>query len=234
LALILNIDTSTETASVSIGEAGVELGKLINADQKDHASWIHVAITNLMEKCSIRLDELKAIAVTAGPGSYTGIRVGMATAKGLAYALSVPLITDNTLRVMAWSLQNYEHKALGFGKENSTETIYYAPMIDARRDEVFTAVYDHNLSPVLPPTALKIDGSAYAEQLRHNPILFFGSGSEKWKCLNGNQNAHFLNWDYAYFNLAYLSHRSFLDKAFVDLAYVSPYYLKEVYTYKKN
>jgi tRNA threonylcarbamoyladenosine biosynthesis protein TsaB len=234
LALILNIDTSTEIASVSIGNEGLELGKLINKDQKDHASWVHDAILKLIHGFSIELEQLQAVAVTAGPGSYTGIRVGMATAKGLAYALSIPLITENTLRAMAWSQRNFQANQLISNPEELAGKLLYAPMIDARRDEVFTAVYAHDLSEIVPPLALKLDPDAYSDQLKNSAVCFFGSGSEKWKGLVGHQNAHFLNWDYEYFNLVYLSYRSYLDKAFADLAYISPYYLKEVYTYKKN
>ncbi|HTE24495.1 tRNA (adenosine(37)-N6)-threonylcarbamoyltransferase complex dimerization subunit type 1 TsaB [Flavitalea sp.] len=234
MALILNIDTSTEIASISIGNDGLEVGKLINTDQKDHASWIHEAILKLIAESSTELKQLQAIAVTAGPGSYTGIRVGMASAKGLAYALSIPLITENTLRVMAWSMVNSKYTALDFNPVGPKSSLYYAPMIDARREEVFTAVFDSDLSEIVPPIALKLDETAYADQLINREIGFFGSGSDKWKRLNVHQNAHFLKWDYAYFNLAYLSYQSYVGKVFADLAYVPPYYLKEVYTYKRN
>jgi len=233
LALILNIDTSTEIASVSIGKAGQELGKLINSDQKDHASWLHNAIIKLSSENSIELKQLHAVAVTAGPGSYTGIRVGMASAKGLAYALSIPLITENTLKVMAWSMLNSKLISQNVNDIAATPLLL-DPMIDARRDEVFTAVFARDLSEIISPVAIKLDETSYADQLLNREIGFFGSGSEKWKNINGHRNTHFLKWDYAYFNLAYLSYQSYIDKAFADLAYVSPYYLKEFYTYKKN
>ena len=234
MALILNIDTSTEIASVSIGNSGLELSKLINTEQKDHASWIHDAILKLLACSSIELKQLQAVAVTAGPGSYTGIRVGMASAKGLAYAMSIPLITENTLKVMAWSMLNSKIISLELNHIAPRTSLLYSPMIDARRDEVFTAVYDSDLSEIVPPAALKLDETAYADQLINREIAFFGSGSDKWKLINVKQNTHFLKWDYAYFNLAYLAYQAYLGKVFADLAYVSPYYLKEFYTYKKN
>jgi tRNA threonylcarbamoyladenosine biosynthesis protein TsaB len=234
LALILNIDTSTEIASVSIGKAGQELGKLINTEQKDHASWLHNAILKLTSESSIELKQLQAIAVTAGPGSYTGIRVGMASAKGLAYALSIPLIIENTLKVMAWSMLNSKLISPDSSHIDPKTSLLLAPMIDARRDEVFTAVFAPDLSEIIPPVAIKLDETSYADQLLNRQIGFFGSGSEKWKSINGHRNTQFLKWDYAYFNLAYLSYQSYVGKAFADLAYVSPYYLKEFYTYKKN
>jgi tRNA threonylcarbamoyladenosine biosynthesis protein TsaB len=234
LALILNIDTSTEIASVSISNAGQEFGKLINTEQKDHASWLHKAILELMAGSAVELQQLKAVAVTAGPGSYTGIRVGMASAKGLAYALAIPLITENTLKVMAWSMLNSTTQSTNLKSPGLQSSLLYAPMIDARRDEVFTAVFDSDLSEIIPPVALRLDETSYADQLINREIVFFGSGSEKWKLINGHQNTQFLNWDYAYFNLAYLAYQSYTEKVFADLAYVSPYYLKEFYTYKKK
>jgi tRNA threonylcarbamoyladenosine biosynthesis protein TsaB len=227
LALILNIDTSTETATVSLARKGKVIGSVANADQKDHAGWIHQAIADLLHQQVLIAKDLEAIAVTSGPGSYTGIRVGLATAKGLAYALSVPLITENTLKVMAWSAQN-EPK---FAK---TEDAAYCAMIDARRDEVFTAVYDSNLQELMPPTPLKIDQESFSTLLNQTPIIFFGSGSDKWKHICNHENATFRNWDYRYFNLAYLAFQSYQESAFADLAYVQPRYLKEVYTYKRN
>ena len=142
MALILNIDTSTEKASICIASNGVSTALLENAQQKEHAGWIHPAIEELLEQTKYTLHDLEAIAVTAGPGSYTGLRVGMATAKGLCYALNIPLITENTLRAMALaSRQAYD------GKIN-LENILFCPMIDARRMEVFTALFNPALEEV--------------------------------------------------------------------------------------
>jgi tRNA threonylcarbamoyladenosine biosynthesis protein TsaB len=107
-------------------------------------------------------------------------------------------------------------------------------MIDARRDEVFTAVYDSNLHSLLAPTALKLDQNTFSVLLNERPVIFFGSGSDKWKHICNHVNATFQKWDYRYFNLAYLSFQSYLAGAFADLAYVQAEYLKEVHTYKRN
>ena len=191
MALILNIDTSTETASVSLGNFGQEINKLINSDQRDHASWIHNAILKLTSENDVELKQLDAVAVTAGPGSYTGIRVGMATAKGLAYALSIPLITENTLKVMAWSQRNAEAKTmepknvadLNFVKRGGSSCVM-PPMIDARRDEVFTLYMIRSVSNSSPLALSWTKGHTRA-QLLTGTLGFFGSGSKKWQGQSG-------------------------------------------------
>src|ERR1700709_1068647 len=132
--MILLIDTSQETGTTALAEKGEVLFSEENKIAKEHASWLHVAIGRMLAEAKITVRDLEAIAVVAGPGSYTGLRVGMAAAKGFCYALKVPLITQNTLRVMVESMipAAEEKKAL------------ICPMIDARRDEVFTALYTLN------------------------------------------------------------------------------------------
>jgi tRNA threonylcarbamoyladenosine biosynthesis protein TsaB len=229
LALILNIDTSTDIASVSLANDGIEIGRSVNVTQKDHASWLHEAIKELIHQHDVELTMLQAVAVASGPGSYTGIRVGMASAKGLAFALSVPLITINTLKTMAWSMRAFIKSE---GKYE--EEIAWCPMIDARRDEVFTAVYDNELNELLSPGPVKLDANIFSDLLNRRKLMFFANGSNKWKPVLKNPNAIFRNWDYAYFNLAYLTWQSYQIRAFADLAYVEPDYLKEFHTYKRN
>ena len=132
MALILHIDTAVQSASICLAENEKILGTKVNPAEKESASWLHMAIQELLLKSAISPGQLDAIAISAGPGSYTGLRVGMATAKGLCYALSKPLITINTMQMMANSVE-----------KPSTELL--CPMIDARRMEVFTAVYDTSL-----------------------------------------------------------------------------------------
>jgi tRNA threonylcarbamoyladenosine biosynthesis protein TsaB len=134
MALILNIDTATETGGICIAEEGKTLAMAVNPEQKDHASWLHPAVEKIMRDAGCGMKDLQAVAVTAGPGSYTGLRVGMAAAKGFCYALGIPLITENTLKVMALA-----------AKEQAPGDGLLCPMIDARRMEVFTAVYQNDL-----------------------------------------------------------------------------------------
>ena len=129
--MILLIDTAQETGSVALAKDGTILFSEENKIAKEHASWLHMAIARILEKAKATVRDLEAVAVIAGPGSYTGLRVGMAAAKGFCYALKIPLITQNTLRVMAESMRS----------EALEKSARICPLIDARRDEVFTALY---------------------------------------------------------------------------------------------
>jgi tRNA threonylcarbamoyladenosine biosynthesis protein TsaB len=231
LSLILNIDTSTENASLALASDGKLIANLVNEEQKDHAAWIHSAIEVLLRDQRLTQQSLQAVAVTGGPGSYTGLRVGMATAKGLCFALKIPLVVESTLKVMAYSMLG---NLPGDKKLPGREKIMICPMIDARRDEVFTAVYDLDLNAVMTPQALVLSQDSFQEFLSRGSVMFFGSGSNKWKSLYVNNNAHFIDWNYAYFNLAYLSFQKWAKAEFADLAYVQPDYLKEFHTYKKK
>jgi len=129
VSLILNIDTAVQSASVCLSENNDLIGLKINPSQKDHASWLHIAIEQLLKENAIDLQKLAAIAVSAGPGSYTGLRVGMASAKGLCYVLNIPLITVDTLKMMA-----------NAAVVENTDLL--CPMIDASRMDVFAALFD--------------------------------------------------------------------------------------------
>src|SRR6185437_2939562 len=172
MALILNIDTATETASIALAEDGKTLFMVSNDVPKEHAVWLHTAVDRLLSETGSRMRDLSAVAVTSGPGSYTGLRVGMATAKGFCYALNIPLITETTLKVMAFAAH-----------EQHTATGLLCPMIDARRMEVFTAVYRPDMTEWLPATALVIDEHSFEDILGQQRMSFFGSGSDKCKPL---------------------------------------------------
>jgi tRNA threonylcarbamoyladenosine biosynthesis protein TsaB len=175
------------------------------------------------------MKDLHAVAVTSGPGSYTGLRVGMATAKGLCYALKIPLITANTLKVMAYAMIS-ENAATP-----EPAPVLYCPMIDARRMEVFTATYDGELNEVLKPTACVLDDSTFKEALNKTVMFFFGNGSAKWKHLCNHSNARFI--ESKIFSVSYLGKMAaslYLQRKFADLAYENPVYLKEFYSYTKK
>lgn len=220
MALILNIDTSGEQAAVLLAEDGHIISAATNQTQKDHAAWVHGAIATVMQKAGHTLQEIVAIAVTEGPGSYTGLRVGFATAKGLCYALQVPLITVSTLKVIAAS---YYHKS---GSEHPV-----AVLIDARRMEVFTAVYDPSLELLLDPQALILTGDAYMTILDERQLAFIGSGANKWKNTCIHPNAVFPELQTDANQLADLSYKKFIRAVFADLAYAEPAYLKEFHTH---
>ena len=221
--LILNIDTASENAHVSLAKDGQVLHALSSESQKEHAAFLQTAIHDLTKAANISLKEINAVAVTAGPGSYTGLRVGMASAKGLCYALKIPFITISSLEVLTVSaLQLYTEPH---------ENILFCPMIDARRMEVFTAIYEHNLNLYMQSCAMILDEFSFEKELLNNKIIFFGSGSEKWKniCPDNyrDTNAIFKPVSILPESLSKSSNNLFLKKKFTDLAYSEPFYLKE-------
>ncbi len=225
MSLILNIDTSSERAHVSIANNGEIIGVLYNEVQKEHASFLQTAVQELSKSTGIQLNALDAIAVTEGPGSYTGLRVGMSGAKGLAYALQKPFITLNSLEVLASS-------AL-LSNPTLDTSILLCPMMDARRMEVFTGIYTTDLKLILEPCALILDEHSYKNELKNNEILFFGSGSSKWKAVCLNANAKFFNVEILPESMNNLTNKKYLKKSFTELAYSEPLYLKEFQSFTK-
>jgi tRNA threonylcarbamoyladenosine biosynthesis protein TsaB len=223
MALILNIDTATEIASISISEKDMIIHSATNTNQKDHASFLQPAIKDLLKKSHLPINKLNAVAITAGPGSYTGLRVGMASAKGLCYALNIPMITLNTLEVMA----------LSTFKQTEDKSALYCPMIDAKRMEVFTAVYDYQLIQIIEPCAMVLSDKSFNDTLQTNKIYFSGSGIKKFKEIKDNKRAVFLDTKIGSDAMAQLSYKSYLKKHFADIYTSSPDYLKEFYTASK-
>lgn len=183
MALLLNIDTATEVASVCVALNGASLALIQNQQQKEHASFIHKGIAAILNKTGYKLHDIDAFAVTSGPGSYTGLRVGMATAKGFCYALSKPLIAINTLEVMAKGAIDTSGRA--------EKDMLFCPMIDARRMEVFTAIYNADLKVIFSPGAVIVEEGLLNDYMINNKILFFGSGSKKFMEIKSNPNSVF-------------------------------------------
>jgi tRNA threonylcarbamoyladenosine biosynthesis protein TsaB len=223
MSLLLNIDTATDIAIVSVAKDGYILQEAINKEQKDHASFLHTAIKSTCKKAGVNLNQLNAIAVSAGPGSYTGLRVGMASAKGLCYALNIPLIAIGTLDVMAWQAID-ETKNL-----HPSLPVLFCPMIDARRMEVFTAIFKNDLETQLKPCALVLGPQLFANYLLTNKIVFSGNGSTKWKEVSKAENAIFIECQPNPLYMNQLSYKKFLNKEFENIAYVQPLYVKEFF-----
>jgi tRNA threonylcarbamoyladenosine biosynthesis protein TsaB len=217
MALILNIDTAVDVASICFAKDGKVLSVARNESQKDHASWLHISIKEIFEKNNLELRSVDAIAVTGGPGSYTGLGIGMATAKGICFALNKSLISLNTLLVMA-----------NAAKDESTDLL--CPMIDARRMEVFTAIYTKGLEIVKEPAAITLNENSFDEYFSKNNICFFGNGSNKFQAIEKNSRAFFRDIKTDASSMISLSEISFAEKKFADLAYAEPLYLKEFYT----
>ena len=217
MALLLNIDTAVEAASVCLAKDSKVLAISINEKQKDHAAWLHVAVKEIFDTNNLLPGSIDAVAVTGGPGSYTGLRIGMASAKGLCYALNKPLITLNTLLVMANAAKDADAELL-------------CPMIDARRMDVFTAIYTKDLRIVKEPLAITLNEKSFDEELANTSICFFGHGSEKLQKIKNHPNAIFAKIDFDATDMVLLAQEKFIKKDFADLAYAEPLYLKEFYT----
>lgn len=215
MAKILMIDTAVDLAEICLTDGPEVIGQASNNKQKEQAGWLQPAIKNLLQEVGITLNELDAIAVSAGPGSYTGLRVGMSSAKGLCYALSIPLISLNTLKIMAISA------AGKFGQDT-----LLCPMIDARRLEVFTALFDNQLVEHMESRALILGPESFDPWLEKSPIVFFGNGSGKYKDLLKKTGAIFSNISTKLADSAGFAAESYARKAFSDLAYAEPFYVK--------
>jgi tRNA threonylcarbamoyladenosine biosynthesis protein TsaB len=178
-----------------------------------------------MKSNNFLMKDLDAIAVTNGPGSYTGLRVGMSAAKGLCYALQIPMITESTLRFMAYAAAN---------QLNNIHDALLCPMIDARRMEVFAALYNSSLHELMEPTAIILDERSFSSTLQSHKTSFFGSGSMKWKKVTDSKNALFpeITCDVGY--LGKLSYKKFINSQFTDIIYSQPVYIKEFQSHIKK
>ena len=221
MALLLCIDTSTTHASVALAKDGVAIGLKTNQNQRDHASFLQPAIHSLLKETNQTLKDLNAIAVTSGPGSYTGLRVGFASAKGLAYALDIPLIGIETTMVMSAA-------ALPHLKNENTALL--CPMIDARRMEVFTAVYSTDLQLISPVSAHILTVDSFAQHLANSRIFFFGDGASKWQTICSNPNAGFIEVEWNAADMIGVAVSFYEQKEFSSLAYSIPAYGKDFHS----
>ncbi len=224
MSLILNIDTALESGTVSLSQKGELLLFRENVNQKDHAAWMHGAIHEMIRDSGFTINHLQAVAVSIGPGSYTGLRIGLSAAKGLCFALQIPLITIGTLEIMAAAAIQ---RAPG---DLINETGLLCPMIDARRMEVFFALYDHQLALISKPKAVIVDEEIFRGILTDKKILFFGNGSYKLKNNLLHPHAFFTDLSPQAADMTPLSYQYYKQTRFADLAYVEPLYIKDFYT----
>lgn len=223
MALILSLETTTSVCSVAIAQNG-QLLSLRELDSKNsHAEILNGFIEEVLKESKHSLADLNAVAVSEGPGSYTGLRIGVSTAKGLCYGLDIPLIAIGTLKSLAWHTRENASSDL-LEKEN----LLFCPMIDARRMEAYTAHFNTKMEEVRKVEAEVIDDSSYIELLDKNTFLFSGDGSGKYQDLYKNQpNAYFISDTLpSAKGMIVLAEEKFKTEDFADLAYFEPYYLK--------
>ncbi len=215
LVFILNIETATKNCSVSISKEGKTIAlKELNDGNYSHAEKLHEFIGQVILEAEISLSDLKAVAVSKGPGSYTGLRIGVSAAKGLCFALDIPLISVNTLQSLALSV--------------SIEKGYKVPLLDARRMEVYSQVFSKKNEIIRAVHAEIIDANAFSEFLNAEKVYFFGDGAEKCKEIIIHNNAIFIDGKFpSAKEMSTLSFEKFKKTEFEDVAYFEPFYLKE-------
>lgn len=215
MTYILNIETATTNCSVSISGNGRLLGlKEDNSLQYSHAERLHTYIDEVLKETKLTIDQLEAIAISKGPGSYTGLRIGVSAAKGLCYALKIPLISIPTLEALAHQV-SYPKGAI-------------VSMLDARRLEVYSAVYNTNFKEIRPTEAEVITAESYKEHLNLSYLYFIGNGVEKTQQLIKHPNAIFIEGKLpSAEQMCDLSYIKFKETDFEDVAYFEPYYLKD-------
>ena len=220
---ILNIETSTKACSVALHKNGELIVSREDVTTNfSHSEKLLKFISKLFSDTKLSLSDLDAIAVSMGPGSYTGLRIGVSTAKGLCYGLDIPLISISTL------------KAMSFGMALEIKADLYCPMIDARRMEVYSAFFDINNAEVRKIQADIIDENSYKKELEKK-VVFFGDGSEKIKEKIKHENAMFIsNIHPSAKNMGLLSYQKFNKSLFEDLAYFEPFYLKDFVAGRKS
>lgn len=218
MALILSLDTSTKVCSVALHQDGILLAVSEVLVEKSHSKIITVMVEDILRNSGRSYNELDAIAVSKGPGSYTGLRIGVSTAKGLCFALNKPLIGINTLQAMAAEVNRH----------NAGSAIL-CPMIDARRMEVYTALFDTDLNFIDPTTAKILDENSFHSILASSKMLFFGDGSSKAiPLLKSSVNAVFIEGIYpSAKGVGFLAQKNFNDNNFENTAYFEPFYLKD-------
>lgn len=220
MATILNIETSTQVCSVALTSEGQVLEHHENYDGQTHATLLSAYVKSALDYVHSRELKLDAIAVSIGPGSYTGLRIGLSEAKGLAFGLEVPLIGVNTLQLLVVSTM--------FNHFIDEDELLYVPMIDARRMEVYTAAYNPALEAVIEPQAMILDENSFADILESHKVVFIGNGSTKARDVIKHPNAIFIDGvKPVAVDMLALSEKAFRESRFIDVAYSTPLYLKE-------
>jgi len=215
LAIILNIETATKNCSVSIANNGViKAIKELNNGNYSHAEVLHSFIVAVLKEASINLNQIDAVAVSKGPGSYTGLRIGVSAAKGLSFSLHKPLISVDTLTSLSHSISINEGLIV--------------PMLDARRMEVYSAIFNHNNEQIREIKAEIIDTTSFADYLQTNTMYFLGDGAQKCKEVISHKNAVFVDDKFpSAREMAKLSFHKYELNDVEDVAYFEPFYLKD-------
>lgn len=232
MALILHIETATDVCSVALADENGLVDFRENTEGRSHASILTVFIDELFKKNNLSSSDLDAVAISMGPGSYTGLRIGVSVAKGLCYGGQLPLLAVHTLQSMTFGF----FRKLKEIAENASATDLFCPMIDARRLEVYTAMFNKNGEFKSEIKAEIIHEQSFQDIFENHVVYFFGNGSDKCADILTHPNARFIKGIYpSSLDMISLSQKSFQAKDFKDVAYFEPFYLKDfVATTPKN
>lgn len=220
MSCILNIETSTNVCSVALSQDGVCLYEDVNMEGPSHAQVLAGYVKNAVSFADSHAIPIDAIAISKGPGSYTGLRIGVSEAKGVAYGRDAKLLSVPTLKLLTVPIL--------LGHEELPEDALLCPMIDARRMEVYCALYDRALNEVVQTQALVIDSDSFKDYFDKQPIYFMGNGADKCVETIQHPNAHFIkNIVPRAKNMIPLAEMAMAKEQFEDVAYFEPFYLKE-------
>lgn len=224
MSIILNLESSTDICSIALSVNGKVADVMENAEGMNHARLMSVYVREIMQRNRLSFDKISAVAVSKGPGSYTGLRIGVSLAKGLCYANHIPLIAVCPLQSMAAHVIENKHQ----WNIPDSDRLICCPMIDARRMEVYMALYDHQNNEIEGVQSKVINENSFLDLLNERPVAFFGNGSEKLRPVITHPNALFIPdvKTSAQF-MCSLSDKAFGINQFVDLAYFEPFYLKD-------
>ena len=218
MALILSIETATNVCSVAMHRDGKLLGTMELHVDRSHSEYLAVMIRDLIGYVGVEAKDLAAVAISKGPGSYTGLRIGVSTAKGLCFGLNIPLLSVNSLLAMAFEVNKYNLNGYDL-----------CPMLDARRMEVYCLLADHNLNIKQETQSRILEEASFEKELKDNSILFFGNGMPKSReVLEKNDKAFFTDNIYPRAsNIGFLAYKKFKNKDFENTVTFEPFYLKD-------
>ncbi len=222
MSRIILIETSTSLCSAALAEDGRIVSERVSGEPRAHASKTALFVSGMLSEKGLKVADCDAVAVSKGPGSYTGLRVGVSTAKGLCFGAGIPMISVGTLDTLVWQALDG-----GMLPEGCRHII---PMIDARRMEVYTGIFTPDGRQVSPTVARIIDADSFREQLDEGPVLFIGDGADKCRDILASPNARFIQCCPKASSMMHPAMEALASKKFEDVAYFEPFYLKEFIT----
>lgn len=222
MSRIILIETSTSLCSTALVEDGKVVCERISDEPRAHASKTAMFVSEMLSEKGLKVSDCDAVAVSKGPGSYTGLRVGVSTAKGLCFGAGIPMISVGTLDTLVWQALD--------GNMLPEDCRYIIPMIDARRMEVYTGIFTPDGKQISPTVAQIIDADSFKDQLAEGPVLFIGDGADKCKDTLTSPNARFIQCCPKAASMMHPALEALEAKQFEDVAYFEPFYLKEFIT----